>query len=375
MKKVMIALALLLPSAFLFAQKKPAEVRIPMTPDRWETKAGAVSFTEYKSKPAIQLLTPTDAAVVKGLEFSSGTVEFDWAPDGPAFAAFYFRRKDTLETECFYLRTHVEGVPNAMQAVQYAPFLDGVNLWDLLPNYQGPADVKKNEWNHLKLVISGQRMIVYVNDMQRPALHVPQLMGNTRSGALAFDGAGKIANLVIRPNQVEGLSPEPETDPTYNDPRFLRNWQISSVKDLPWGQEPFSYKAPQLTENWQPIAAERLGMVNITRKYGHTDRNGRRLVWLKIKLKASKAQIRRVDLAFNDEVWIYLNNQPLFTDKNIFATPLSKQPLGRLSLENTHFDLPLNQGVNEVLVGIANHFYGWGLIARLDNMEGIEVIP
>ncbi|MBO9151727.1 hypothetical protein ACFOTA_05880 [Chitinophaga sp. GCM10012297] len=372
MKKVMIALVLLLPSAMLFAQKKNAEVRIPMTPDRWETKAGSVSFTGYKSRPAIRLLTQNDAAVVKGLDFSSGTIEFDWAPEGPYFAGFYFRRKDTLETECFYLRTHVEGIPNAMQAVQYAPFLDGVNLWDLLPNYQGPADVKKNEWNHFKLVISGQRMVVYVNDMQRPALHVPQLLGNTRSGAIAFDGAGKIANLVIRPDQVEGLSPEPESDPTYNDPRYLRNWQISSVKDLPWGQEPFNYKAPQLNENWKSINAERLGMINITRTYGKT--KDRRMVWLKIKLKAAKAQIRRVDLAFNDEVWIYLNNLSLFTDKNIFATPLSKQPLGRMSLENTHFDLPLKEGENEILVAISNHFYGWGLIARLDDMEGIEVI-
>ncbi|MGN6508703.1 MAG: hypothetical protein ACTHLD_04510 [Chitinophaga sp.] len=372
MKKVLIALALL-PSAFLYAQKKNAEVRIPMTPDAWETKAGAVSFADFKSKSAIRLLTHTDVAVVKGTDFSDGTIEFDWAPDGPAFAAFYFRRKDTLETECFYLRTHVEGIPNAMQAIQYAPFLDGVNLWDLLPDYQGPAPVKKNEWNHFKLIISGQRMVVYVNDMERPALQVPQLLGNTRSGALAFDGAGKIANLVVRPGQVEGLSPEPESDPTYNDPRYLRSWQISSAKELPFGQEPFNYKAPELQESWKPITAERLGMVNITRMYGKT--TGRRLVWLKLTLKASKAQIRRVDLGFSDEIWIYVNDRVLYTDKNTFATPQSKQPLGRLSLENAHFDLPLNEGNNKLLVGIANNFYGWGLIARLDNMEGIEVLP
>src|SRR5687768_13169353 len=114
MKKVIIALAFLPSAHSLSAQKKmPAEVRVPMTPERWETKAGTATFTEYKSKPAIQLLTPNNAAVVKDLNFTNGTIEFDWAPEGPAFAAFYFRRKDTLETECFYLRTHVEGVPNA----------------------------------------------------------------------------------------------------------------------------------------------------------------------------------------------------------------------------------------------------------------------
>ncbi|WP_346317885.1 hypothetical protein [Chitinophaga sp. YIM B06452] len=375
MKKVIIALAFLPSALSLSAQKKmPAEVRVPMTPERWEVKAGTATFTEFKSKPAIQLLTQNNAVVVKDLNFTNGTVEFDWAPDGPNFAAFYFRRKDTLETECFYLRTHVEGVPNAMQAVQYAPYLDGINLWDLLPNYQGPADIKKNEWNHLKLVISGRRMLAYVNDMERPALVVPQLMGNTQSGALAFDGAGKIANLTIRPDQVSGLSPEPESDPTYNDPRYIRKWKISQPKDLPVGQEPFNVKAPELKEEWTGITAERLGIINITRLHGGTPRGARRLAWLKVKLKTPVAQTRRVELGFNDEIWIYINGISLYTDKNVFGTPASKPPLGRMSTDNAHFDLPLKAGENELLVGISNNFYGWGLIARLDNMEGIEVI-
>ncbi|RPD42026.1 hypothetical protein [Chitinophaga barathri] len=373
MKKVMLALALFPSALSLQAQKKtPAEVRIPMTPERWEVKPGTATFTEFKAKPAIQLLTQSDPVVVKDLTFTSGTIEFDWAPDGPFFAGLYFRRKDTLELECFYLRMHVEGVANAMQAVQYAPFIDGVNLWDLLPGYQGPAACKKNEWNHIKLVISGARMIAYVNDMEHPAIHVPQLQGNTRSGGLAFDGAGKIANLVIRPDQVDGLNPEPEPDPVYNDPRYLRKWQITQPKDLPVGQEPFDAKAPELKETWTPIAAERLGLVNITRLYGKSA--SRRLVWLKVKLKSPQAQIRHVDLGFSDEIWIYLNGRPLYTDKNIFSTPAGKQPLGRLSLENARFDLPLIQGENEILVGIANSFYGWGLVARLDMMEGIEVL-
>ena len=33
--------------------------------------------------------------------------------------------------------------------------------------------------------------------------------------------------------------------------------------------------------------------------------------------------------------------------------------------------LPLVEGENEILIGVANYFFGWGLIARLDDTEGI----
>lgn len=44
---------------------------------------------------------------------------------------------------------------------------------------------------------------------------------------------------------------------------------------------------------------------------------------------------------------------------------------GRISLENASFDLPLKKGENEILIGVANAFYGWGIIARLDDNKGL----
>jgi hypothetical protein len=37
--------------------------------------------------------------------------------------------------------------------------------------------------------------------------------------------------------------------------------------------------------------------------------------------------------------------------------------------------VPLKQGDNELLIGVANDFFGWGIMARLDNLEDVEVIP
>jgi hypothetical protein len=63
-----------------------------------------------------------------------------------------------------------------------------------------------------------------------------------------------------------------------------------------------------------------------------------------------------------------------YVDKNLFMSPGMKEPAGRCAVENTSFRLPLKAGENELLVGVANNFYGWGIIARLDNMETIQVI-
>jgi len=46
--------------------------------------------------------------------------------------------------------------------------------------------------------------------------------------------------------------------------------------------------------------------------------------------------------------------------------------LGRCTIENASFKLPLKEGKNEILVATANYFYGWGIIARLDDTNGIQ---
>lgn len=57
----------------------------------------------------------------------------------------------------------------------------------------------------------------------------------------------------------------------------------------------------------------------------------------------------------------------LYVDKNYFGQPIAKSPDGRLSIENTTLVLPLQQGDNELLIGVGNDFYGWGIAARLDD--------
>jgi hypothetical protein len=93
-------------------------------------------------------------------------------------------------------------------------------------------------------------------------------------------------------------------------------------------------------------------------------------------LITSTEQKRKFDLGFSDEVWVFVNKQPVFTDKNIYRFPgMRKNPDGRISVDNSAFDATLKAGENELLIGIANDFYGWGIISRMDSVEGIKMDP
>ena len=350
-----------------------SEWKVPLTADRWEFTPQKAEFLEYRSVPTLRILERNGAVVLKDCHFSSGTIEYDLEPGDSSFAGIYFRRADEQESEYFYLRSGFAGNTLATQAIQYAPLLKGVLMWNMLPWYQGPADFKFHQWNHIKLVISGAQLLVYVNDLHRPALEIPRLEGNILEGGLAFEGKGYIANLVLRPDVTEGLPAGEGFDPTHSDPRYGRTWLVSQPMPLPKGRELTMDDLPKTDTGWQKIEAERRGLVNLTRLYGKSE--SRRMLWLKARLKVSTEQERKVAFGFMNEVWVFLNGRLAFADKNIYGSPIRKEPNGRCAVENASFNLPLQAGVNELLIGVANDFYGWGIIARLDTMEGIEWMP
>jgi len=378
MKKLIFALLMIVFGFPLSAQKTKSkapvsEIKIQMTADRWESPANATEFLTHKGMPAIKILTNGDKVIPKDINFSDGTIEYDIEPGENRFNGINFRMADANESEFFYLRTGLAGNPVAQDAIQYAPIVKTVNLWDLLDHFQGPASIRNGEWNHIKLVISGKQMLVFVNDLARPALEIPRLEGNTMSGKIAFGGQSIIANVVIRPNVTEGLSPAEGFDPTYHDARYIRSWQITEPQPLPKGSELYGsnlFPSPSVT--WQNINAERRGLINLTRLFGRSE--SRRFVWMRAKLTTTAEQKRKIALGFSDEVWVFLNGQLVFVDKNLYISPgMRKTPDGRISLENATFNLTLPPGENELLIGVANDFFGWGIIARLDDHEGVVV--
>lgn len=373
MKKLMICVGILLSCYTTYGQeKRNQEIRIPMEAKHWEHQADQVEFITHRSVPAVKGKNGEFQITLKELVFGDGTIEFDVDLTANSFVGINFREaKDKKESEHFYIRSFWPVSPLSRTTLQYATVIDGTSMWDLTDDYQAPASVYQNQWNHVKLIVHGRQMLVFVNDLEKPALHVPILEGQHDSGGISFGGNAIFSNLVVRPAATEGLPASGGYDPTQNDPRYLRAWSVTQPVDFPFGRDVIQEDLPDSATQWTPIQAEHRSMLNLSRPFGSTQMDKRRLAWVKTTIHSESRQERRLDLGFSDEVWVMINGQLLYVDKNYFGSPGMKEPRGRCTIENTSIRLPLQEGENEIMIGIANNFYGWGLIARLDDTAGL----
>jgi hypothetical protein len=367
-----MALCLCFLSALPIA-KGAEPITITMTADHWQTKENAEFLQQLGFYHALMRLNSGDA-VLKDITFSDGTIEFDVNTIGRGAPGIAFRQQDEGNFELLYLRPD-PNCPAFRACMQYAPQTHGVLLWDLFPQYQTRAPLRENGWNHIKMVVSGRRMNVFVNDATSPTLEVGRLEGDSMKGVLRLQGPGTFANMVITPDAVNGLSPEPARDPLDGDRGLVGNWLLSSFSPLPNTKDPRYNEMPGASQEWKSISTERNGLVNLSRKYGRPlPQPNRAVAWLKTTISSDRKQTKKVDIGWTRELWVFVNGKLVYADKNLFEVEgARKAPDGRCSLENGAFTLPLEAGDNEVAVAIANNFFGWGLMLRLADPEGVQL--
>jgi 3-keto-disaccharide hydrolase len=343
-----------------------------MTPDRWE--AADAEFGPHRG--AESMLVKKGVAVLKGASLGDGTIEFDVDPTGAMGAGVGFRRKDEDTYEDFYLRPR-PACADAPDCTQYAPRTHGVLLWDLYPQYQSPAPLRTDQWNHVKLVVSGRRMNVYINGAPIPTLRVGRLAGDVLEGGILLQGPGYFARLTVTPGATEGLSRQADPDPAIGDPRYVTGWKVAPSSSLPPDKEPTLADVPIGDATWRPLAAEAGGLLNISRQYGlPVPPPDRALTWLRTTITSDIAQDKKAAIGWTREIWVFVNGKQVYADKNLYQPPdARKAPDGRCSLENGSVVLPLTKGRNDVVVAVANNFYGWGLMMRLDDIAGLRTAP
>ncbi len=357
---------------------EPVPEQIRMTADQWDVN-GKATFIQKQGYPLGLMSIKGRGAVLRNRDFDNGTIEFDINEDEDTqgFTGIWFHQHDPNKAEHFYLRTE-ENCPGSVECIQYAPIIHGKIQWDVYPEYQSSAPVHAHGWNHVKLVISGKRMNVYINGETIPSLQVGHLEGDYDTGAIQLRGDATYANLTLTPAAIEGLVPEPLKDPTDTDPRYVRNWLVSPTSTLVRGGEAKFSEMPVSGANWEYISAERKGYVNLSRNHG-TAAGTPDLIWLKTKLNSTQNQTKHVALGWARQVWIFVNGKPVYADKNYYYPATArKSPMGRMALENGRFDLPLQSGSNEVEIAVSNDLpgkshYGWGFEFRFDDIEGLTL--
>ena len=367
-------LAILSMFAFGLLSLSAAEpITIAMTADNWQTRENAEFIRQLGFFHGLMRLN-TGNAVLKGVTFSDGTIEFDVNTIGRGAPGLAFRQQDEDNFELLYLRPD-PNCPAFRACIQYAPQTHGVLLWDLFPQYENRAPLRENGWNHIKLVVSGRRMNVFVNDAPSPTLEVGRLEGDAMNGGLRLQGPATFANMVITPGAVEGLSPEPARDPLDGDAGLVRNWRLSTFSALPTGKDPTYGEMPGAAQAWKTIGTERNGLVNLSREYGlPVHEPNRAVAWLKTTITSDRKQTRKVEIGWTREVWVFVNGKPVYADKNLFDQEGARKfPDGRCSLQNGTITLTLEAGDNEIAVALANNFFGWGLMLRLADPEGVHL--
>jgi len=367
-----IALCLCLLSALPIA-RSAQPIAVAMTADRWQTKENAEFLRQLGFYHGLMRLN-TGNAVLKDITFADGTIEFDVNTIGRGAPGIAFRQQDDANFELLYLRPD-PACPAFRACVQYTPQTHGVLLWDLFPQYQARAPLRENGWNHIKMVVSGRRMNVFVNDVPSPTLEVGSLEGDALKGGLRLQGPGTFANMVITPDAVEGLSPEPARDPLEGDRGLVRDWRLSAFSTLPNAKDAAYNEMPAASQAWKPIHTERTGLVNLSREYGLPVRAPNRAVaWLKTTITSDRKQTKNVDIGWTRELWVFVNGKLVYSGKNFFDSDSERKfPDGRCSLENGAFPLPLEAGDNEIAVAIANNFFGWGLKLRVTDPEEVRL--
>ena len=310
----------------VFAQ---ATTPIPLTADAWDLEGLPGEFTTYRGAPALRLgvfpLGPEHAvATPRDFAFGDGTLEFDFAPtDSSGFAALHFRRASPGNSEHVYLRNFFPGERRVNETFQYAAVVDGVNYWDLSPEFQAAVEIDTAGWNHVKLVVRGRQLLAYVNDDARPVLYVPRLDGPAGEGGVGFAGAGYYANLAFTP-RTEGLAGGEGYDPTLGDGRYLRRWRLAPPRPIEPTRALSTLELPDSAAFTDEIAAERLGLVNLSRPFGKTAEGERRVVWLRQTVTSATVREVEVDLGFSDDVAVWVNGRLAYVDENAYGTPQMK---------------------------------------------------
>jgi hypothetical protein len=352
-----------------------ATTNLPLTPAAWDTSHGNATFQSREAFPGglMQVTSESEEGYVtlKNTDFANGTIEFDIKPVTDEMPGLRFRQGADGSADMVYIRVSPD-CPASHDCLQYLPLFRGRIPWDMYPQYQAPAPVRVDTWNHIRMVMSGERMSVYVNREATPSLQVDHLAGENAHGTIAFEGKALYANVTLAPDVTEGLAAQHEPDTTASDAHYLTDWEIAEPRPLAQPGEPTLSAKP--SSGWRPLHAEHDGLVDLARLYPPTPRGApRQYAWLRTSIHADRDETRHVQVAFLREITVFVNGQPSFQAKNLYNVPGGRQaPDGRLDLENGGFDLHLRKGNNEVVVAIDANTpdmrgrYGWGLKMKLD---------
>ncbi len=369
--------------------RSAAAIALPMNPNSWSEAPpmawvgdapAAITFARYEGMPSGAMTVNEAVAVSKNAHFSNGTIEFDMKPLAYSDTGIIFRRQDNASGEFVYARANPD-CPAADDCMQYAPIVHGRMDWDIYADFQGQAPIAPNGWNHFRLVVAGEKMLVYVNRQSEPSLVVPRLQGLATDGGIAFKGPAIYANLLLRPGAADAL---PNLHAPSAEPGTITTWLSAAPAAFPIDRSVSATDIPPANA-WAKLQAEPSGLVNLSRAFGSPEAPAPAIGWLKTIIDAASPLRRTLRVGWARQVTVFLNGEAIFAGDNPYYPQEHRlSPNGRLEADNASVPLSLRQGRNEIVLAVGDRWmtskgiaklspYGWAAEAHLDNLTGIKL--
>jgi pimeloyl-ACP methyl ester carboxylesterase len=183
--------------------------------------------------------------ILKGSDFSNGTVELDIKGSNKfqqSFVGFAFHGQDVTTYDAVYFRPFnfkSEDTVRRTHAVQYIsmPGYDWEKLRNEFPGkYENKIDRAPgpDDWFHVKIMVNGKRISVFVNNEQQAALEVEKLNPNSKGGFGLWVGnnsGGSFANLKITSaGAMGGTSQTEQCIPYGNNPGAGHYFNVGDAK-------------------------------------------------------------------------------------------------------------------------------------------------
>ena len=344
---------------------------IPLDSPLWGWAPGDIREATFGGRPCVEFGESVDIiASLADVEVTDGVIEIDLATNGErAFHGAVWRVHDRENYEAFYVRPHQVGNPDSMQ---YNPVFNDVASWQLYHDdgFWAAVDFPIGAWFTIRVVFAGTRAEVFVGDLAAPALEVAELKVPVSAGSVGLQIGGPglfVSRFAYAASPAPFVGAEPSAAATV--PGIVPAWSVSDAfaePELP----PATVDAAALAgHSWTPLAAEPSGLVNIAVATGIRD--GRNTVWARTVIRSARARLVPMRLGFSDRAAVYLNGAALFHGDDSYRSR-DYRFLGSIGWYDTVF-LPLEAGDNDLLVAVSESFGGWGMQARFDDLDGIEL--
>ncbi|GAB5525367.1 MAG: hypothetical protein Roseis2KO_32390 [Roseivirga sp.] len=343
----------------------------PFGTDRWDINARGAVLEMFEGKPSLYMMN--GKAKLKDFEFFTGTIEYEiYIMGRRGFPGVQFRIQDDQNYEEFYVRPHQSGNPDANQ---YTPVFNGTASWQLYygERFSTALAYKMNAWNRIKLVVAEQSAEVYINDMEAPALVIPMLKRDPKSGELALNAGGpsafRFANLKVTKQANPALKGPIKAAPALPS-GVITQWSVSNTfteAALAGVHELSAKQKASLT--WQPLNVEERGYANLARVADKTRPTN--TVFARVVIISERKQVKRLSYGLSDRGVIFLNDQAIAGSQNNYSSQ-DYRHLGTIGFFDDAY-LPLKKGRNELWIAVSENFGGWGVMARIEDQSGIRI--